>query len=92
MSRSLSQQAIFRLTDEFGLSRKKYVDEYGIKGRWWGDRCGCPDDRCMDGHHHDPHEECGCLTVLAGQLADKLRKAEWDMLRLAQVPNRVASR
>lgn len=27
---------------------------------WWGDSCGCPDDRCR-GYHHDDHEECRCL-------------------------------
>lgn len=33
-------------------------------GKWAGDACGCPDDRCMDGFHHDPDEECGCLRSL----------------------------
>jgi hypothetical protein len=31
---------------------------------WLGDACGCPDDRCKDGFHHEPHEDCGCLGVL----------------------------
>ncbi len=31
---------------------------------WLGDACGCPDDRCKDGFHHEPYEECGCLEVL----------------------------
>ncbi len=32
-------------------------------GRWCGDACGCPDDRCI-GHHHYEDEECGCLRTL----------------------------
>jgi hypothetical protein len=31
---------------------------------WLGDACGCPDDRCKDGYHHDPGEDCGCLSAL----------------------------
>lgn len=30
---------------------------------WLGDRCGCPDDRCID-YHHDEHEDCLCLLAL----------------------------
>ena len=36
-------------------------------GRWRGDACGCPDDRCI-GFHHLKGEECGCLRVLLGEL------------------------
>lgn len=71
MSGTLSMMTIVRLRDEFGLSRKEYVDAYGHGGKWFGDRCGCIDDRCADGHHHDPHEECGCLGYLAGQLLNE---------------------
>jgi len=42
---------------------------YMPDGRWSGDACGCPDDRCKDGYHHFPGEECGCLRTL---LADYL--------------------
>jgi hypothetical protein len=38
-------------------------------GQWHGDLCGCPDDRCMDGYHHDPYERCGCLDALLAQRA-----------------------
>lgn len=38
-------------------------------GRWSGDACGCPDDRCR-GYHHARSEDCGCLRAL---LADYLR-------------------
>ncbi len=30
---------------------------------WPGDRCGCPDDRCI-GYHHDAGEDCPCLLAL----------------------------
>jgi hypothetical protein len=39
---------------------------YFPDGRWGGDACGCPDDRCIN-HHHDGAEECGCLKVLLEQ-------------------------
>jgi hypothetical protein len=41
-------------------------------GRWHGDACGCPDDRCI-GFHHSEDEECGCLqTLLIQYLADQV--------------------
>lgn len=30
---------------------------------WWGDVCGCPDDRCI-GYHHDRQDDCECLEAL----------------------------
>lgn len=36
-------------------------------GLWYGDRCGCPDDRCMNGYHHEPSDPCGCLDALLAQ-------------------------
>ena len=36
-------------------------------GRWRGDACGCPDDRCIGFHHHKG-EDCGCLPVLLAEL------------------------
>lgn len=36
---------------------------------WYGDQCGCPDDRCADGYHHDGGaEECGCLPALLDEM------------------------
>ena len=32
-------------------------------GVWRGDACGCTDDRCI-GHHHNAHEDCGCLPAI----------------------------
>ena len=37
---------------------------------WFGDACGCPDDRCI-GYHHDAGEDCGCIVAL---LAQELRR------------------
>lgn len=33
--------------------------------RWTGDKCGCPDDRCI-GNHHQEDDACGCLPALLG--------------------------
>lgn len=46
------------------------------KGKWGGDACGCPDDRCKDGFHHQPHEDCGCLPVTLDEYAASLRRAD----------------
>ena len=32
-------------------------------GKWCGDACGCPDDRCI-GYHHDGPDDCECLPAL----------------------------
>ena len=38
---------------------------YMASGTWSGDACGCPDGgRCMNGYHHYPDDECGCLQTL----------------------------
>ena len=46
---------------EVGVSQAAYFRYWGDGTRWTGDACGCPDDRCMDGFHHDPEEKCYCL-------------------------------
>ncbi|MGP4914693.1 hypothetical protein ACTXJ9_03175 [Brachybacterium tyrofermentans] len=47
-----------------GLTIAEYVLRHFPDGRWQGDRCGCPDDRCT-GHHHDANDRCSCIEVLA---------------------------
>jgi hypothetical protein len=37
-----------------------YTRHFFPDGEWHGDRCGCPDDRCV-GFHHDNEDDCGCL-------------------------------
>lgn len=55
-----------------------YVRHYFPDGVWSGDACGCTDDRCKDGYHHDPHEECGCLRVLLDAYVCGLRGHRWS--------------
>lgn len=45
-------------------------------GRWGGDACGCPDDRCI-GYHHDETDDCGCLPALLDEwIRDQRAAAE----------------
>tara|TARA_B100000378_G_scaffold142555_1_gene115204 strand:+ start:1866 stop:2681 length:816 start_codon:yes stop_codon:yes gene_type:complete len=46
-----------------GISRADYARSWFADGRWHGDTCGCPDDRCI-GHHHDADEPCGCIRSI----------------------------
>jgi hypothetical protein len=49
-----------------GVSQAEWVRANSADGRWPGDACGCPDDRCT-GFHHDEDEECGCLRTLLAE-------------------------
>jgi hypothetical protein len=50
-----------------GITPASWARTHGSQdGRWHGDDCGCPDDRCI-GYHHDAGDDCGCLDVLVGQ-------------------------
>ena len=53
-----------------GLTRAQYVafgsDDGGV---WYGDRCGCFDDRCI-GYHHGDTEPCHCLQVCIDQVLE----------------------
>lgn len=44
-----------------------YVRSQFPDGVWGGDTCGCFDDRCRDGYHHETWEECGCLPVILAE-------------------------
>ena len=47
-----------------GISQAAWARKNGFQdGRWHGDKCGCPDDRCI-GYHHDENDDCGCLPAL----------------------------
>jgi hypothetical protein len=50
-----------------GVAQRAWARHHFADGRWHGDRCGCPDDRCI-GHHHDAGSDCGCLRVLLEEL------------------------
>lgn len=54
------------------VTPREWTKHHQGYGRWSGDACGCPDDRCI-GHHHDANEPCGCLRAL---LSDYLRDRE----------------
>ena len=49
-----------------GISQAQWARRYFQDGRWHGDACGCPDDRCI-GYHHDANDECGCLPALLAE-------------------------
>lgn len=61
----LSRQARETIKDA-GVTIAGYTRDRWLDGKWHGDSCGCPDDRCI-GYHHDEDEECGCLPVLLGE-------------------------
>lgn len=51
-----------------GVSVENWSRLHMADRRWFGDACGCPDDRCI-GYHHDNQNDCQCLTVLLGVCA-----------------------
>ena len=64
-----------------GISQSAWTRAHFADGRWRGDACGCPDDRCI-GRHHDADEPCGCLAVLIqglGRLIHKRDLTEGDV-------------
>lgn len=64
---SLTRDAreLIRWTD---LTIADYIRFWFPDGTWRGDSCGCPDDRCRDGYHHDLDDDCGCLPVCVRQV------------------------
>jgi hypothetical protein len=49
---------------EAGLTVQEYARQHDYAdGEWFGDRCGCPDDRCI-GFHHFGQDDCGCFPVV----------------------------
>jgi hypothetical protein len=46
-----------------GITDGRWAREHFADGIWHGDKCGCPDDRCI-GYHHGADEDCGCLPTL----------------------------
>lgn len=45
-----------------GVSQAALARHYFTDGRWHGDACGCPDDRCI-GHHHESGDDCLCFPI-----------------------------
>lgn len=50
-----------------GISQAKWAARWFADGKWHGDRCGCPDARCIGYHHEDPFD-CGCLNALVREI------------------------
>lgn len=46
-----------------GVTQVAWARRFWPDGKWHGDACGCPDDRCI-GYHHDRQNDCGCLPAL----------------------------
>jgi hypothetical protein len=70
---ALSYQARGAIKDE-GVTIAGYVRHWFTDGKWHGDSCGCPDDRCIGFHHGGPHD-CGCLAVTLGEYVRAVRTA-----------------
>jgi hypothetical protein len=49
----------------------------GSGGKWTGDQCGCPDDRCANGFHHMGTDDCGCLPTLLDQAVAWREATRW---------------
>jgi hypothetical protein len=48
---------------EYGVTVAEWCRRNHMGDRWFGDACGCPDDRCI-GFHHVGSDDCQCLTAL----------------------------
>ena len=64
----------------YGVSQAALARRYFTDGRWHGDACGCPDDRCI-GYHHDGPADCGCLPAVLDEI-----RAERQAARRASGP------
>lgn len=56
-----------------GITPAQWAQLHGaIGGTWFGDECGCPDNRCANGFHHYGADDCGCLPALLEDLLNAL--------------------
>ena len=69
-----ARERIKARTHHLGGSVAGYIRFHMRGNKWGGDACGCSDDRCKDGFHHQPDEDCGCLPVLGDMYAESLKK------------------
>lgn len=81
---SINKQALAEIRWA-GLTRAAYVGFSSDDGIWYGDRCGCFDDRCI-GHHHNDGERCHCLQPCIDQVLEGIERAR----RVASSPELVA--
>lgn len=54
---------------EAGISPAAWARMHFTDGKWYGDACGCTDDRCI-GHHHDAGDDCRCLPAMLETRSD----------------------
>lgn len=55
----LTKQAKQQIKDA-GLTITEYCQYWMSDSKWYGDKCGCPDDRCISFHHMED-DDCRCL-------------------------------
>jgi hypothetical protein len=58
-----------------GISQAGWARRFFVDGRWHGDVCGCPDDRCI-GYHHglvSPRVTCAFDGTQMGRGRNRLR-------------------
>lgn len=70
---SISKQALIEIRWA-GLTRAEFVRYSSSDGVWYGDRCGCFDDRCA-GYHHEEGERCHCLQPCIDQVLEAIDRA-----------------
>lgn len=71
---------------EAGFTVAEFARMQGYQdGKWHGDACGCTDTgRCMNGFHHYPEEDCGCLrTMIDDAVAWRQAATEPNRVELA---------
>lgn len=63
----ITPEARYTLTC-YGITLRQWALYWseGAHAAWYGDVCGCVDDRCA-GHHHDEEEECACFDTMLMQ-------------------------
>ncbi|GAB3868625.1 hypothetical protein GCM10028801_44890 [Nocardioides maradonensis] len=86
--------AALQVLADAGLSEAAWIEWCEGPGatEWRGDACGCSDDRCRDGYHHERDEECGCLPALIAERARSYAAAAelapiWQAYRAALEAN-----
>lgn len=83
MSRRKLNAAARDLLREHRISAAKWTRIQFGGSEWFGDACGCNDDRCI-GFHHDAAAACGCLPAMIGNYyrdlaASAAGLAVWDL-------------
>ncbi len=67
-----------------------YIRHHYPDGKWQGDRCGCPDDRCI-GYHHFNEDDCGCLEPCLDMYMAAIRPDRTDEVTHSDVAGRTVT-